>query len=211
MGPRGKIVGFATALQLAIALALPAMYQHLLRLPAEEARVLRLVFWGLVPLVLATTLVTLSHGLSHAPAPRARLRVLQLPMRIGLAVLGAEVVALIALVVGLRLSHTPLPVVVGLTLCTTAILALPPVPLYAFASVTLLPLALKLGDEKPPQGRRLSVGMQLGYGIVAVAWAALVPAAVFGAAQLDVAAASEARARAQVTAVRSPARPPIST
>jgi signal transduction histidine kinase len=170
--------------------------------------VVHAIFWGLVPLtvVIATLVLAFGLGGSDARPPKdpvgARRRVLQLPRRLAFSVLAAEAVGLVALEIALRLVHAPLPVLVGLGLCTTAILALPPVPLYAFSSVSLLPLALELGEEKPPEGSRLSISVQLGYSVVAVAWAALVPAAVFGAAQLDVSAASDAQARAQLTAAR---------
>ena len=203
--PRAQILAFATALQVAAAVALPAMYRHLFHLAEAQAQVVRVTFWALVPVVTGMVALTSAFGLrvgKRANTAAARRRVLQLPVRLALVVLATEAAGVVALLIGLRLSQAPLPVAVGLGLCTAALGALPPVPLYAFARVTLLPLALNLGDGQMPTGRRVGIGLQLGYCVVAVTWAALVPAAVFGAAQLDVAAEAAARARAQVTGLR---------
>jgi signal transduction histidine kinase len=201
-----RIVALAGALQLAAALALPALYQHLLGLPDAESRIVRFVLWALVPSLLVSASAAIGVGLrgvtTSSDEAVNRRRVLGIPLRVAVATLSTELVGLLGLTATLVAAHTPLPVVVGLGLCTSAVLALPAVPLFAFARVTLLPTAIALGDEKPAEGLRLSIGVQLGYSIVAVASAALVPAAVFGSAQLDVAAAADARASAQITGTR---------
>ena len=81
-------------------------------------------------------------------------------------------------------------------------IALVAVPLYALARAVLVPLAQRHATEAPPRGRPLSLRMQLGYTVFAVATAALVPATVFGMAQLDDAATADAHARAEKTAAR---------
>ena len=78
-------------------------------------------------------------------------------------------------------------------------IALAAVPLYALARTVLVPLAQRHASEAPPRGRPLSLRVQLGYTVFAVATAALVPATVFGMAQLDAAATADAHARAEKT------------
>jgi signal transduction histidine kinase len=196
---RLRIVAFAAALQVVLALAMPALFQHLLRLTDTAARSVRWGFVALVPLSVVVTMVAADVALKGTDT---RARVLQAPFRLSLALLGCEVLALTGMTAALLGAGTPLPLDIGLALCSAAVMALPPVPLYAFARVMLLPVALELGDENPPAGRRVSLALSLGYGMAAVAAASLVPAAVFGAAQLDVAAAEDGHARAQLTAQR---------
>src|SRR5260370_9064772 len=81
-------------------------------------------------------------------------------------------------------------------------IALVVVPLYALARAALMPLAVRHATESAPAGRPLSLRVQLGYTVFAVATAALVPATVFGMAQLDAAGSADARARAEKTAAR---------
>ncbi|HEY7956966.1 MAG TPA: HAMP domain-containing sensor histidine kinase [Polyangia bacterium] len=198
-----RLLGFAAAVQLGLALIMPALYQALLHLPKQEMQVVRWSFGALVPLVALVALVTLLFGLRGIDRDRAaRGRVLALPARLALAVLGCGLLALAAMLAGLWVAGAPPAQVVGAGLCTAAVLAVVPVPLYALSRVLLLPVALALGDERPPEGRRLPLSALLGYSIFAVAAAALVPAAVFGAAQLDSASAQDARARAQMTGLR---------
>src|SRR5205814_8435103 len=97
---------------------------------------------------------------------------------------------------------TPLTVAVGIVLCTLAMVALIAVPIYALARATLVPLAQRHATESAPEGRGLSLRVQLGYTVFAVATAALVPATVFGMAQLDAATTHDAQARAAKTAAR---------
>jgi signal transduction histidine kinase len=91
-------------------------------------------------------------------------------------------------------------VVLGIALTAAALLSLVAVPLYAWARATLQPLAAEASDETRPVGRRVGLAFQLGYTLVAVSSAALVPAVVFSAATLDRSAATLARARAEIAA-----------
>jgi signal transduction histidine kinase len=200
---RLRLVAFAGALQLVLALVLPELYQRLLRLSDAQLKPVGWALFALVPLAILVTMVTANLALRGGDAREvARARVLAAPARLALMLLACEAFALTGMTAALLGAGAPLPLDVGIFLCSAALMVLPPVPLYAFARVQLLPLALELGDEKPPAGRPVSMALSLGYGIGAVAAAALVPAAVFGAAQLDVAAGNDARARAAISADR---------
>lgn len=206
---RGRMIAFTTLSQAIPSVTLPALFGWLLRLTPAELGTVRAIFWLLVPAVagVAAAVVGLglrgvTRGADLAGAQAARRRVLAMPFRLALAVLALEAVALLALTAALHLEGAPLPLTLSVGLCSAALLALVPVPVFAFARVGLLPLALHLGDETAPPGRRLSLATQLGYSIVAAASAALVPAVVFGAAQLDAGAAADERARAQAAGVR---------
>jgi signal transduction histidine kinase len=206
-----KILGVVGALQLAVALALPALYEYLLKLTPPQAHAVRLCFFALVGVALLAIGLLMAADLARVESasksaerrPEAQRRALLLALRSTVVLLFCELLGLIGLVIALRLTQAEVPVIAGVLLCSAALLLLVPVPVYSYARVALLPLAISVGDERPPQlGRRWSVSIQLGYGIAAVAWAALVPAAVFGAAQLDRSTAADARARAQATGVR---------
>jgi signal transduction histidine kinase len=197
-----RILAFQSLIQLALAVSLPPLTERLLRLHADQARAVRWVFGGLMPSALVVVALILLVNLRPADRETRRRRVLAVPIRLAAGLIGVELLALVALAIMLSRDQAPLTVAAGLMMGIAAVLLLPPVPLAAFAKVTLMPLALELSDETAPPGRRISVATQLGYTIVAVAGAALVPAAVFGAAQLDVSAAADARSRAQQTGIR---------
>jgi signal transduction histidine kinase len=197
-----RILAFQSLIQLALAVGLPPLTERLLRLHADQARAVRWVVGGLMPLALLVVALILVVNLRPADRETRRRRVLAVPIRLAAGLIGAELLALVVLAVLLSRDQAPLTVAAGLMMGIAAVLLLPPVPLAAFAKVTLMPLALELSDETAPPGRRISVATQIGYTIVAVAGAALVPAAVFGAAQLDVSAAADARSRAQQTGIR---------
>lgn len=204
---RVRILIGCVALALLMALALPWLFGRLLHLGPDEASHMRHAFFAGVPLVVLAVGLTLWLGLRGVDAPppdrRARRRVLALPFRLALVtVISGELVAVAAMLFDQWRDATPLPVAVGLTLCTGAMIALVAVPLFALARAVLVPLAQRHATEAPPDGRPLSLRVQLGYTVFAVATAALVPAAVFGMAQLGDAAQADARARAEKTAQR---------
>jgi signal transduction histidine kinase len=204
-----QVVAFAGALQLALAVALPPLYGALLRLPSSQTRAMQIGFFALVALVAVASawlvLGDLDAVVAAAKRPEwiasAQRRALQLPLRIVAVLIACEAIGLFGIGVGLRIAHAAAPVVVGVLLCSAALTLLLPVPVFAYARVALQPLALSLGEERAPD-RHGSLAPQLAYAIAAVAWAALVPAAVFGAAQLDRSTAADARARAQAGALR---------
>lgn len=196
-------VGLATLM----AVALPSLFQWVLHLMPDAASFTRRAFLLGVPLIVLAATVTIFVGLRGvdrpAPDATARRRVLALPFRLALVtVIGGELAVLTAMAYDQWQGRTPLPVAVGLVLCTSAMIALVVVPLYALARTLLMPLAVRHATETAPEGRSLSLRLQLGYTVFAVATAALVPATVFGMAQLDTAAAADARSRAEKTAAR---------
>jgi signal transduction histidine kinase len=202
------IVASAVGLALVMALGLPFIYESVLHLTREEAAYTRHAFLLLVPLdglAVVLTIIIGLRGVDQAAAPdaQARRRVLALPFRLAMVMaLGGVFATLGAFVYDQLRQQTPLPLAVGLVLCTSALIALIAVPLYAMARAALAPLALRHASEAAPEGRPLSLRVQLGYTVFAVAAAALVPAAVFGMAQLGAAASADAHARAVKTADR---------
>jgi signal transduction histidine kinase len=188
---KARLLLMATLLALAVSLGVPLLYQLLLGLSDQQMLITRGCLYAFGPLA------TLAAAAMVLKLRSERRSVLELPARLALVFLVAEVVVLAVLTIALLLSDVPGPVVLTLVLCSSALFALPVVPLYAYARAALLPLATALGDEKRPKGRRVPIGVQVGYTLVAVSSAALVPAALFGAAQLDRAAINEARARAE--------------
>jgi signal transduction histidine kinase len=205
---RLELLGAALAVASLMALLAPLLFQWVLRLSPEEARFTRHAFLFALPLDLLLLGVTIWLGLhgverASAPDPKVRQRVLALPFRLALiAVVGGELAILGALLLDRLRGATPLPVSVGLALCATTQVALLAVPLFALARAALTPLALRHADEQPAPGQPLSLRVQLGYTVFSIAAAAVVPATVFGAAQLNAAASSNARARARNTAER---------
>src|SRR5262249_56822148 len=86
----------------------------------------------------------------------ARARVLALPFRLALVAVGCgEIATFAAMAFDQWQGRTPLPVAVGLVLCTSAMIALVAVPLYALARAALVPLAQRHASEAPPKGRPL--------------------------------------------------------
>jgi len=210
-GTPWRVFAFAGALQLALALALPPLYQLLLELGPAQTSAVRSCFFalfGVVLLALGLLVATDVRRVEQAAAstehkPEAQRRALAMALRAAVVLIACEGVGLVGLVIVLVWTNAEAPVIAGVMLSTAALLLLVPVPVYAYARVALQPLALSVGDERPPVlGRRWSVSIQLGYAVAAVSWAALVPAAVFGAAQLDRAEAADGRARAQAAALR---------
>ena len=204
---RVGVLAACVALALTMTLALPWLFQWIMHLSPEEAAYTRRSFLLGAPLDLAALAVTTLIGLRgvDCPAPdeRARQRVLALPFRLAVVtVVGGELAAITAMAYDQWRGATPLPIAVGLLLCTSAMIALVAVPLYALARAALVPLAQRHATEAPPRGRPLSLRVQLGYTVFAVATAALVPATVFGMAQLDASATADAHARATKTAAR---------
>ncbi|HXU72485.1 MAG TPA: HAMP domain-containing sensor histidine kinase [Polyangia bacterium] len=204
---RVRVIAACVALALFVALALPWLFQWIMHLSPEEAAYTRRAFLIGAPLTLVGLTVTALLGLRGIDAPppdeRARSRVLALPFRLALVtVVGGELATVGAMIYDQLYGRTPLPMAVGLVLCTSAMIALVAVPLYALARAALVPLAQRHASEAPPRGRPLSLRIQLGYTVFAVATAALVPATVFGMAQLDDAATADAHARAEKTAAR---------
>jgi signal transduction histidine kinase len=203
-----KIIAACIGLALIMSMGLPFVFDHVLHLTHEESRFTRQAFGLFVPIIVLILSGVIFIGLrgvdkAQAPDPVARRRVLALPFRLALVmVLASESAAVSAMVWEQLHGETPLPLAVGIVLCTSAMIALIAVPLYALARAALAPLALKHAAESPPQGRPLSLRTQLGYTVFAVAAAALVPAAVFGMAQLGAAASKDARQRAEKTADR---------
>ena len=204
---RVRVIAACVALALFVALVLPWLFQWIMHLSPEEASYTRRAFLIGAPLDLVAMTVTVLLGLRGIDAPppdeKARSRVLALPFRLALVtVIGGELATLGAMIYDQLQGRTPLPIAVGLVLCTSAMIALIAVPLYALARAALVPLAQRHSSEAPPRGRPLSLRLQLGYTVFAVASAALVPATVFGMAQLDDAAMANARVRAEKTALR---------
>jgi signal transduction histidine kinase len=195
-GIKARILGVATLLAVVVAVGLPALYEILLDLEPAQSVVARYCLGGFGPLA------TLAAALVVWRLAETRKSVLELPARLSLVFLAVEILVLTVLMTSLLLRGTRGPVLLTLMLCSSALLALPVVPLYAYARAVLLPLATRLGDETRPTGRRIPIGLQVGYTVVAVSAAALVPAALFGAAQLDHAALVEARQRAELAAQR---------
>ncbi|HEX9101420.1 MAG TPA: hypothetical protein VF997_04415, partial [Polyangia bacterium] len=204
---RVRLLAACVLLALLMALALPWLFQWIMHLSPDEAAYTRRAFLVGAPLDIAALTVTALLGLRgvERPAPDelARQRVLALPFRLALVtVVGGELATLAAMAYDQWRGATPLPVAFGLVLCTSAMIALVAVPLYALTRAALVPLAQRHATEAAPRGRPLSLRVQLGYTVFAVATAALVPASVFGMAQLDAAAADSAHARATKTAAR---------
>jgi signal transduction histidine kinase len=204
-----RVTAIAGALQLAVALAMPALYQAILRLSSAQTAAMRAALLALAGLVVVAlglgALLGVRRVRSEAALPdrraAARRRALALPLDLAAVMLGCEAAGLVALGISLWATHAPIQATVGVLVSTAAVLALLPVPLFAIARPALLPLAISVGEE-PPDDHGWSIANQLGYGIAAVAFAVLVPAAVFGAAELDRAAAADARSRAEVTGER---------
>jgi signal transduction histidine kinase len=205
---RIRILLAGLALALFMAFLLPWLFQWVLHLSPGQARFTRRAFFAGVPMVLGAGGLTLWIGLrgverAAAGDAHARRRVLALPFRLAVVtVIGGELMTLAAMAYDQWMGATPLPVAVGLVLCSGALIALAAVPLFAIVRAQLVPLALKLATEDPPDGRALSLRVQLGYTVLAVATAALVPAAVFGMAQLDASATDDAHLRATKTTQR---------
>jgi signal transduction histidine kinase len=204
---RVRLLGACVSLALVMALALPWLFQWIMHLSPDEALYTRRSFLVGAPLdilaLTATVLIGLRGVDRPAPDELARKRVLALPFRLALVtVVGGLVATFGAMIYDQWRGATPLPVAVGLVLCTSAMIALVAVPLYALARAALVPLAQRHATEAPPRGRPLSLRVQLGYTVFAVATAALVPATVFGMAQLASFAAADAHARADKTAAR---------
>lgn len=204
---RVRVLAACAALALLMALALPWLFEWIMHLSPAEAAYTRKSFLVGAPLDIAALSVTAILGLHGVDRPppdeEARRRVLALPFRLALVtVVGGMLATMAAMAYDQWQGRTPLPVAVGLVLCTCAMIALVAVPLYALARAALAPLAQRHASEAAPRGRPLSLRVQLGYTVFAVATAALVPASVFGMAQLDAAAAADAHARAEKTAAR---------
>ncbi len=186
---RARIFAVATLLALAFGLGVPALYAALLELTEHEALLVRYCLGGFAPLATLGAAVVIL-GLSAADLravgnPEARRRVLELPGKLSLLFLACELLVLTLMTTALLLAGTREPTVLSLDLCTAALFALPVVPLYAYTRAALLPTATRLGDENRPRGRRIPLGLQVGYTVLAVSSAALVPASLFGASQLD--------------------------
>jgi len=204
---RVRVLAACVALALLMSIALPFLFQWIMHLSPEEAAYTRRSFLVGAPLDILALTLTVVVGLRGVDRPPpdelARKRVLALPFRLALVtVVGGLVATLGAMAYDQWRGSTPLPVAVGLVLCTSAMIALAAVPLYALARAALVPLAQRHATEAPPRGRPLSLRVQLGYTVFAVATAALVPATVFGMAQLAAFAAGDAHARAEKTAAR---------
>lgn len=204
---RVRVLAGCVLLAVLLAVTLPWLYQWVLHLSPQEASYTRRSFLAGVPLIVAALALTVFLGLRGvdrpAPDPLARRRVLALPFRLAFVTVAGGVVATIAAMVYDQLrGATPVPLAVGIVLCTLAMIALVAVPIYALARTALVPLAQRHASESAPDGRGLSLRVQLGYTVFAVATAALVPATVFGMAQLDAAATHDAQARAAKTATR---------
>ena len=204
---RVRLLVACVGIALCMALALPWLFQWVLHLSAQEAAYTRRSFLAGVPLDVAALTATIFIGLRGVDRPppdaRARRRVLALPFRLALVtVVGGELAVLVAMAYDQWRGATPLPLAVGLVLCTSAMVALVAVPLYALARAVLVPIAQRHATESAPDGRPLSLRVQLGYTVFAVATAALVPATVFGMAELEASATADAHARAAKTAAR---------
>jgi signal transduction histidine kinase len=208
LSTRLVLLSAALVLSALMAVVAPLLFQWVLHLSPDEATFARRAFLLALPLDVVLLGITIALGLRnvervHAPNAEARRRVLALPFRLAfIAVFGSELTTFGALLLDRLRGATPLPVAAGLVLCTSTQVALLAVPLYAIARAALQPLALRHADESPPRGRPLSLRVQLGYTIFTIAAAAVVPAAVFGTAQLNSAATTTARARAEHTAER---------
>ena len=203
---RTRILLVAALLALAVAAGVPALYAALLGLDAHESLLVRYCLGAFGPLaIIAAAVVVMrlpASDLTTASGPEARRRVLELPARLALVFLGVALLVLTVLSTGLFLGGTREAVVLTLGLCTSALLALPVVPLYSYSRAALLPVATRLGDENRPLGRRVPLGVQVGYTVVVVAAAALVPASLFGASFIDRSANEQARVRATLAANR---------
>jgi signal transduction histidine kinase len=193
---KGRIFAVAALLAAVVAGGVPLLYQELLGLGEPQVLLTWYCLGAFGPLA------TLAAALALWRLKLERKSVLELPARLALMFLAAEALVLTVLTAALNLSGARGPEVLTLVLCTSALFALPAVPLYAYARAALLPLATGLGNESRPTGRRVPIGWQVGYTVIAVSSAALVPAALFAAAQLDRATVAETRARAVAAADR---------
>lgn len=208
MTARVRILAGCMALAVGVAVLLPSLFHWVLHLSEGEAEYTRRAFWAGVPLDVAALTSTVWVGLAGVDRAqpgdeRARRRVLALPFRLAVVTVAFGIaMALSAMAYDQYNGMTPLPIAFGLTLCSCAMIALVAVPLFALTRAALVPLAQRLATESAPMGRPLSLRVQLGYTVFAIATAAVVPAAVFGMAQLEAAAATEAHARAERTALR---------
>jgi signal transduction histidine kinase len=201
------LIGAVLLFALATAVGLPRAFTWLLSLSYEEATYARRAFATFVPLLAAALCGTLLYTLRGVarPPPDAdlRRRVLALPARLAfVCVVGGEVLTAGATLHAHLVAATPLRVTLEVALCTGAAVALAAVPLYALARQVLLSLALLHATEGAPEGRPLSLRLQLGYTVFAVATAALVPATVLGLARLHAQGAAGASRRAAATAER---------
>ena len=152
------------------------MFQWIMHLSLEEAAYTRRAFLVGAPLdmlALASRVFVGLRGVDRPPPDEiARQRVLALPFRLARrhrrrrragATLGA-------MAYDQWRGATPLPVAVGLVLCTSAMIALVAVPLYALARAALVPLAQRHADRSAAaRTRRSRLRIQLGYTVFAVA------------------------------------------
>jgi signal transduction histidine kinase len=189
-------------------LLLPSLFAVLLGLtPAQELYVRSAFAFGSLGVLalLAGGLVVGLRGVGGA-APDdevARRRILRLPVRLGGAVAvfgGGTTVA--ATFLRLLTADEPASLVFGVGLASAAFVGFLAVPMYVVARAVLQRYALFFARETLPKGRRVPIGLLAGYTVLAVAAAALVPAAVFGNARLDAARARAGAARAQASARR---------
>jgi signal transduction histidine kinase len=196
---RARLLALVAAVELGAAIGFPLLLERLLLAPDEVTRAVAQGGWARGALAFAAAAALTARRFE-------RRRVLELPGRLAGVVLLVHALALAVDGARLTAMGAAIPVVIGVELCGAALAALVPVPIYAFARLALLRSAVELGDPRNAQsiegGRRLSLALQLGYSIAAIGSAALVPAAVFGAARLDVAAAADARDRAALTGAR---------
>jgi signal transduction histidine kinase len=192
---RLRLLAFTVVAATAAGLALPRLLAPMLRFSGDELLLASWSFGAIGPACAIACGALLARRLD-------RRRVLELPARLAATLLFVEALGLAAATVALVLHRAALPVVLGNALCAGALLAFVPVPVYAFARATLWPVAIGYTDDRVPDGRSAPLALQLGYCVAAVAAAALVPAAVFGATQLDAGAAADAAARAEATASR---------
>ena len=200
--PAALLLFSQLALQAAVMGGLPWVAVHLLGLGPSLVSVLERGVLVLCAASLSCAALLLLVAFRPGPASTLRLRALALPVRLAVLAGVTQLVGLGYILVSLARQDCPASMLLGVLLLVGSLLSVTPVGLYALARLLLTPLLLEIGDETLPAGLGAPMGLQIGYGLGAVALAALIPAAVLGAALLDQSALANAEARARATAAR---------
>ena len=191
-----------TALQIMVMGGLPWVSRHLLGLPPSLVTVLERSVLVLCLGSLGCAGLLLLVALRPASPTETRTRALGLPVRLAVLAGVTQLIGLGYVLVALGQHDCPVSTLLGVLLLCGSLLSVTPVGIYSFGRLLLTPLLLHIGDETLPAGLGAPMGLQIGYGLGAVALAALIPAAVLGAALLDQSSLATAEARAHATATR---------
>lgn len=130
----------------------------------------------------------------------ARASLLAYPFRVATAGAGAGELAVVAGWLALTVAGQPAGLVLGLSLCTAALVGLSWLLLYAIAQRAAAPLLRRLSDAGAPPGHLLAAPTlrgRLSFSLFIVIAAGVVPAAVLGATYQARAADEEARAHGE--------------